>query len=460
MKIRSLCCNILVGLLSALIAIATLLEPTTYGQELAPQADAADQGILLANVPPKPGNDLRVLLPSETGEPVVGKVYMESGNRYVVQLPSGRLTSVVQSEVTATDRPFQGWKADEMIDHLTKEKFKGFKSKSTKHYVYIYNTSEEFATATSRILESMYPSLIKYCEKKGLKVTEPAAPLPIIMFATEDEYQKYQKMPEGVIAYYNGVSNFVIMYEKSKLVEVAPTIAFKQAVSTIAHEGVHQILHNVGIQDRLVKWPMWISEGIPEFFAPTDVGQKVRWKGVGLTNDLRLYSLIEQYKKNPASFGSGELIEKTISAPMLDSDGYAAAWAITFYLAKFKTKAFDAFLVEAADAKPWQPLGDSKELFVKHFGADFADIEKEMIERLSKMPYVDPIENQPHYVVYMRLGIQRAYVISPSPKAISEWQQGIIAGLPPAERANVQFAAEIYGNKQLATQAARANSMN
>src|SRR5207244_578731 len=86
-------------------------------------------------------------------------------------------------------------------------------------------------------------------------------------------------------------TNWVIMYEMSKLAEVAPEIALKQAVSTVAHEGVHQVLFNIGVQQRLSRWPMWISEGLPEYFAPTDVTKDIRWKGVGTVNDLRMSEL-------------------------------------------------------------------------------------------------------------------------------------------------------------------------
>ena len=111
------------------------------------------------------------------------------------------------------------------------------------------------------------------------------------MFRTQEEFEKYREVPPGLVAYYNGLSNHVVMFEQSKLAEVAPELAFKQAISTIAHEGVHQVLHNIGVQKRLSRWPVWMSEGLAEYFAPTELDRRVRWKGVGLVNDLRLHEL-------------------------------------------------------------------------------------------------------------------------------------------------------------------------
>src|SRR5436309_1049105 len=79
-----------------------------------------------------------------------------------------------------------------------------------------------------------------------------------------------------------------------------PDLALGQAISTIAHEGVHQILHNIGVQRRMSVWPMWLSEGLAEFFAPTTVDGKLRWKGPGQVNDLRMFELEEYVRGNAA----------------------------------------------------------------------------------------------------------------------------------------------------------------
>ena len=449
---------VLILALGGIIPAVVMDGVSAIGQEtLAPQVDPRDLGLAVARgVDPIDGQGRTVLVPDEFDQPVVGKLYFESGNRRVVLLPSGRLTSVPATAVTETDRPFEALEPKALKERLNEEEFPGFKSKSTRRYVYIYNTSEEFATATSRILETMYPKLIALCKRRDLSVVEPDVPLVIVMFSTEEEFQKYREMPQGVVAYYNGISNYVVMYEKSKLVDVAPMIAVKQAISTIAHEGVHQILHNIGVQRRLSGWPMWVSEGLPEYFSPTDVARGIRWKGAGEINDLRMKNLDERFRANPAAFGRGDFMKSTVLADQLDSAGYASSWAITYFLAEHRPKQFFEYLQEVEKIGPLDALSEQQQLdlFEEHFGDDWARLETEMFNRLKRLPYVDPVLNQPHYVVLMKSGIKRATVITSSPASIPEARQQMLLSLQPAERASAQFLIDIYPNQALAKQAA------
>ncbi len=441
-----------------MLAVVVARGVPAIGQEsLAPQVDPRDLGLAVARgVDPVEGQGKSVMVPDELDRPVVGKLYFESGDRRVVLLPSGRLTSVPVTAVTQTERPFEALEPKVLMERLTEQEFPGFKSKATRRYVYIYNTSEEFATATSRILETMYPKLIALCKRRDLSVVEPEVPLVIVMFRTEEEFQQYREMPEGVVAYYNGISNYVVMYEKSKLVDVAPMIAIKQAISTIAHEGVHQILHNIGVQRRLSGWPKWVSEGLPEYFSPTDVARGIRWKGAGEINDLRMKNLDERFRANPAAFGRGDFLKSTVMAEQLDSAGYASSWAITYFLAEHRPKQFYAYLQEIEKIGPLASLSEQQQLdlFEEHFGDDWARLETELFNRLKKLPYIDPILNQPHYVVLMKAGIKRATVVTSSPAAIPEARQQMLLSLQPAERASAQFLIDIYPNQALANQAA------
>jgi hypothetical protein len=428
-------------LLALLLLTATLGGLSeTLAQQPAPQADPQDFGLLVPDVPPKPGAGRLVLVKSPANELVVAKVLVEVGDHFVVVSPNGRLISVPQQEATITDRKFVPATMAKMADELTAEKFQGFKTRMTKRYLYVYNTSEPFFQATSRIVETMYPALFAYCRRQKLPVHDPETPLVMIMFRTEEEFAKYRQMPEGVLAYYNGVSNQVVLYEQSELLEIAPDLAFKQAISTIAHEGVHQILHNIGVQHRLSNWPMWISEGLPEYFAPTTMDKRVRWKGVGLPNDLRMKEL-ETYLKEG---GATALAKPTSEAKSLTSTGYAAAWALTHTLAERRKDKFYAYLGEVSRLGPLETLSaeDDAALFAKHFGKDFSEVDKQIFKNLQKLPYVDPVLNQTHYVgmLQMRVGGQtrRSYVVTTSPRAIKEWQQKEAGGAQAGAQLNIQ----------------------
>jgi len=409
----------------------------------APKADPGDFGLNPPDAPPKPGDGRLVLVKSLDDELVVGKTLVEVADQVMVMLPDGRLRLVPSREATPTERKFEPVSMQEMAKKLVAKTFVGFKTRTTKNYLYVYNASEQFCKGTSAILESMYPSLVSYCRRQKIPVHEPETPLVVILFRTQDEFDKFHQMPDGVVAYYNAVTNYVVMYEQSKLLDIAPDLAVKQAISTIAHVVVHQILHYIGVQQRFSDWPMWIGEGLPEYFAPT-TSKGARWKGVGKPNDLRMKSLENYLKQGP---GNNDLVEPTIKAEALTSTGYAAAWGLTHFLAERRKEKFFAFLREVSQRGPLEKYTEQQnvELFKKYFPDDLAKFDGQVVQHLQKLPYEDPIENQTHYVVAMRDGARRLYMITTSPKAIVDWQNEQLA-----QRPATTFIVQAFPNRSTA----------
>jgi hypothetical protein len=376
----------------------------------APRRKLLDPRALGLEVPPgpvSPGRGLRVVTRSESGESVVARVHMKIGDHYLVILPDGQIVVRPETATTLTERPFVAADKTALAERLTASEFRGFKIKQSKHYLYIYNTSEEFALGTSRILESMLPGVTRFMAAQKLEVADPEVPLVVIMFRTEEQFQNYRRMPAGVVAYYHTVTNQVLMFEQSRLFESRPDLAIQQAISTIAHEGTHQILHNIGVQQRLSQWPMWISEGIAEFFAPTTVGKRLTWKGPAQVNDMRMFELEQYVKSKGAADPDGATVRHTVLAGRLTSTGYASAWALTHYLATKRRTEFNKYLTQVAQLGPLagaieqQPPGvvpDNLVLFEQHFGSDHIALEKKLVQHLVKLPYNDPFKDLPHFV--------------------------------------------------------------
>src|SRR5688500_1084392 len=200
--------HVAIGLVIYLASHTLLFAQTSLP---APKADPADFGLLLPKAEPKPAADRRVLVPG-SGEPVVGKVHVEVGDRLVVMMPDGRLRAVPTREATVTDRPFVPASMQQLAKELTETRFRGFKTRTTKRYLYVYNTSQPFYEATSRILETMYPALFANFKRRKIAVHDPEVPLVVLMFRTQDEFRKYQDVREEVAAYYSVVSNHVVMF--------------------------------------------------------------------------------------------------------------------------------------------------------------------------------------------------------------------------------------------------------
>ncbi len=442
------------GWIIALLVGCAAVGEQADAQDRRPQADPRDSALFVPEgAPVRRGQGQHVLMKDSAGADVVALLHADVGDRRLVILSDGRLESVATSRAPITSEPFRPATKEEIAEQLKAKGFRNFNVRSTARFIYVYNTSAAFYKGTSRILETMYPAVLAYFKRLKLPVDHPQVPLVAIMFRTEEEFQKFEPIPAGIAAYYNTISNHIVMYEQSDLVEVAPELAMKQSIGTIAHEGIHQILHNIGAQQRLSRWPMWVSEGLAEYFAPTSVDHRLRWKGVGMPHDLRMHELAQFMKARPET--NGQIIDEVVGAERLTSSGYAAAWSLTHYLASRQKEKFQDFLREVAQLGPLEPPDGrsavvGRRLFVKYFGDDYAAIEKALVEHLKSLPYVDPVANQTHYVVLLDSTTRRTAGVTTSPAGARKFQQEALTRLPPQIRAATRFQIMPFANKQLA----------
>ncbi len=426
--------------------------------------DPAQFGFDLPAGEVRQGNGATVTTADADGKPVVARLHVAIGEGAIVMLPDGQLVGRKAGEFTPGQKKFEPVARDVLAKRLAESEFPGFKIKQTKHYIYIYNSSEEFFTGTSRILESMLPGVTAYAESQRIDgVHPPEVPLVVVMFSTEEEFQKHYRMPAGVVAYYHTASNRVFMYEKSKLLQVRPDLALSQAISTVAHEGAHQILHNIGVQQRLSIWPMWISEGLAEFFAPTTFGKGMKWKGAGQVNDMRMFEL-EQYVKTHASEKpDGRLIEQTVAAARLTSTGYASAWSLTHYLSKNRRSEFAAYLRAVSKTEPLEGALDIQPpgivpanlvLFRKTFGDKFDDLETKLVAHLKRQPYTDPFADAPHYVATLLVPSgkrnKREVQTFHSQVLADKWVRETLEKIPADDRGSADPAIRQFPNRATA----------
>ncbi len=363
----------------------------------------------------------RLVTHDQDNHRVVARIHTLVGDNFIVLLPDGQLVGRTRAEVEATQKEFVPATHQEIADAIIEAHgLSGFQVETTDHFVMIYNTSPEFAKMTSRMMESMLEGVLKNTRAQGLDTHPPEIPLPIVAFHRMEQFQQYQPMPPDIAAYYEIQSNRVVLKEESVLDALGrDDLAAKDRISTIAHEGCHQLLHNIGVQQRLSRWPMWLGEGLAEFMAPTELGKKFAWKGTGRINDMRMYELEIFLQKQFVKGFNGETLDQTIRAGVLDSTGYSAAWALTHFLAKEHEKKFNSYMRYLSRMAPLHgmlPAGvDMKAIksaddvlveenmthFKAFFGEDLAKLENDLIEFMrvdSKRSYMSPVANYPHWV--------------------------------------------------------------
>lgn len=383
----------------------------------------------------------RVVYRKPGGEPQVVRVLAELDDQRLVKLPTGRLATAPRKETSATDQPFRAASAEAMLAALREEGLGDFKTEQAGYYLFAYDCSEAYFHHTRSILQSMLRGVVKQLVEWGLEPSRPETPLVVVILPNRTAFDAYEKMPAEVAAYYNGVSNQVVLYEDDRLFDAAPEFALKQGSYVVAHEAIHQLHFNTGIQQRLSGWPAWISEGVPEYFCPLKVHSSlaktdgdqlpirtVKWTEAGMVNDLRMHDLLT------TAGDGGRVIRTVVSSQGLTAHGYSVAWGLVHYLAEKRPEEFAAYL---ADVRRLGPLSSGLSgsgrapdpLFVKHFGDDFASIEgavqRHLTSRKLQNAYRDPYVNQTHYVVSVTFKRRRTFYTQAgvllSPAAAREW---------------------------------------
>lgn len=423
-------------------------EPATAesssAKPLAPSQVSDEARLRLpSSAPAKPGHDQALFWRPADGQPQVVKLHVDLGIELLVMLPTGRLQLVPRGETSPTDKPFVPADEAAMKQAIAAEGFDKYSMVSAPPYLFVYASSEGFYLHTRSILESMYPGVVSTLKGWGLNPQQPAVPLVVIIMPSRAEFDAYDKSAPEIAAYYDTRTNYVVLYEDRKLWEAAPEYALKQGAYIVAHEGVHQILHNTGIQRRLARWPQWISEGVPEYFCPLKVSSRIvrtrhgelptrtlKWTEPGMVNDIRMYDLLR------TSAAGGQVAKGLVQAKDLGSREYALAWGLVHYLVSEEPDKFRDYLRDVSRIQPLDPaqkalVGRIDPLFVKHFGDDFAAIEASVQQHLTnkqlQAEYRDPEVYQTHYVVKRVVKQGRTFhiamIVTTSPAAAREWQE-------------------------------------
>ena len=187
----------------------------------------------------------------------------------------------------------------------------GFRSYNTPHYVIVFDTSRTYAQWTSSLLERLHKAFTNYWEGQGIELHEPEFPLPVLLFATRQEYEQASRedLPGGtgtIIGFYSLRSNRVNMFDltgvealrggggRGSIKEINQMLSQPAAVplvATVVHEATHQIAFNCGLQQRYADIPLWLCEGMAVYFEAPDLASTHGWRGIGRVNYPRLETL-------------------------------------------------------------------------------------------------------------------------------------------------------------------------
>jgi hypothetical protein len=349
---------------------------------------------------------------------VVGRIAIEAADGgMLLEGDDGVLWTIQPKEVLSRKdlvKPFKPLTADELAEKMLAQLPAGFRVHTTPHYVVCYNTSRTYAVWTSSLLERLLKAFINYWEKQGLEVHEPEFPLPVMVFASRQMYDAASRedLPEGtgnIVGFYSLRSNCVNMFDLTGAEAVRDAAGSRSAglrrgsirelnqmlsqpaavplVSTIVHEATHQIAFNCGLATRFADIPLWQCEGIAVYFEAPDLASTRGWRGIGRVN----YPRLAKFHSNLPNWNEKSL-EQLVSTddrfrnPQTAVDAYADAWALNYFLIRFRSREYADYLKMLSEKSQLIPDDSETRLkeFRKHFG-DMKALEQEFLKQMSRV---------------------------------------------------------------------------
>ncbi|QEG23664.1 DUF1570 domain-containing protein [Mariniblastus fucicola] len=276
---------------------------------------------------------------------------------------------------------------DELGQSLLADLPDGFRIHSTKNYVIAYKTELEFA----QWIEDLYEKrLFKEFQKFGRTklrngLTDSRFPLAVVVFGSRPEYDRYVVRelgtePGSMIAHYSQLTNRVAMYDltfdlgdggkKRRLKDVLKKPEAIPMVTTIIHEGTHQLMFNRGMQTRLADAPLWLNEGIANWFETPDPDNGIGWHRPGLVNDHRMAQLRRYIPNRPANSLETLIASDERFRGEGAFDAYAESWALMHFLLNRNTKKTRRYVKAISNKPPGVKVSAATRLeeFKEHFG--------------------------------------------------------------------------------------------
>jgi DNA-directed RNA polymerase subunit RPC12/RpoP len=381
----------------------------------------------------------------ENGQPAVARLHGRWADKTVLILPDGQLG--LPNMLIPTSEPFRPLTADELLPRLQQGPLGSFQVFRTSHYLIFYKSSQGFAEASGRLLEDLYRRLLDAFRKNQVPVHEAEFPLVAVIYRTEREFRASHAVEPVVQAFYETYTNRITFYEISDQDESAPEISALRKPQTVAHEGTHQILQNIGVHPRLSSWPIWLVEGLAEYCATPATarkGGKPTWDGLGMINGLHMATIRElddpvslkvEGDNSPAKSLVREpgkpLVECLVRKTRLTPTEYSLAWAMTHYLAFKRQDEFIAFLKTMSELPPLEPRTPEDHLaeFESAFGHDLVKLDRAIDTYLRKLDAQKRFDRMPFYaVMYEQViptGLVRRARVSQSPQVIWQWVQEV-----------------------------------
>ncbi len=320
-------------------------------------------------------------------------------NKQVCWLAStdGQYSQVLFSRVTEFakyPKPFRAQSLVEAKNELKSELGKSFEVQIRGSFV-IAGPARRIGKYADA-LEEMSRSFSRYISVRRLPIVQPEFPLIVVIFPDENSFAEYCRK-DGMFftpylkGYYHPMTNRVALFESPDPRQRSSargssrseaTDLSNQTVSTLIHEGIHQLAFNNGLHSRIGQNPRWVVEGLATMLEADGILNVSRVTSREPINRSRLLRFQEYCKEQRsetiADFIAGD--ERYFQKSALDA--YSQAWALTYFLAEEYSSNYARYLKTIAQRDPLKGPYQAEERladFQSAFGKDLQWLEVKFI---------------------------------------------------------------------------------
>jgi hypothetical protein len=310
---------------------------------------------------------------------------------------------------TSDKAEFKPFDREQITKDLLAELPPGFEVHSTTHYLICHNTSKAYAQWCGALFERLYLAFTNYWKRQHFNLREPEFPLVAIVFGDEQQYFAHAEKEVGaaaksIIGYYNLQTNRMTMYDltgtagvrqpgdrRSNAAQINQLLSRPEAertVATIIHEATHQIAYNCGFHTRLSDVPLWVNEGLANYFETPDLSRGKGWRTIGAVNPFRLAGFRDYApRRTERSLESLILDDSRFRDPRQAADAYAEAWALNYYLLQKHSKAYHAYLAAMSKKRPmvWDTPEERLKEFKLAFGLDLKEFDADFVRYMQRV---------------------------------------------------------------------------
>ncbi len=319
----------------------------------------------------------------------------------------GKLNELLIRDIkgmTQLSSRFKPYSAAELRDSLRREFGRDFEVAGSGHYLVCApkGKAQEYA----RLFDEIYRSFHGYFSVRGFRIAAPEFPLVAIIFPDHKSFDQYCQQDgfrafRGLMGYYKRDSNRVALFDSSapqtamselQTVENGESIeASIQAglADTMIHEATHQVAFNTGLHSRIGHNPKWIVEGLATVFESPGIraSSSNRGKAMNRINKERYvwFQNFVQSRRKPKSLATFVSSDRVFQSAALD--GYAEAWALSFYLIETRPAKYAKYLKTIATRDPMKDYSAKDRLddFQSAFGSDFEMLEADFLRFYARL---------------------------------------------------------------------------